>query len=60
MLEKNNPKRAVFEIQKSDPLTDNLLEFADVYNRSIEELNKVFNEVDLNEVDLFSLPSGFI
>ena len=51
VLEKHNPKRAVFEIQKSGPLTDNLLEFAGVYNRSIEELNKVFNEVDLNEVD---------
>lgn len=51
MLEKHNPKIAVFEIQKSGPLTDNLFEFADVYNRSIEELNKIFNEVDVNEVD---------
>jgi len=51
MLKKHNPKRAIFDIQKSGPLIDNLFEFADVYNRSIEELNEIFKEVDVNEVD---------
>jgi len=51
MLEKHNPNSAIFDIQKSGPLIDNLFEFADVYNRSIKELNEIFKEVDVNGID---------
>ena len=50
-VEKHNPNSAIFDIQKSGPLIDNLFEFADVYNRSIKELNEIFKEVDVNEID---------
>ncbi|MCU9533998.1 Qat anti-phage system QueC-like protein QatC [Streptococcus sp. CSL10205-OR2] len=51
MLEKHNPNRAIFDIQKSGPLINNLFEFADIYNRSIEELYEIFKEVHVNEIN---------
>lgn len=45
LIQRHQESRSIFEIQKSGPIEDNLVELSKMYNRGIREIRQLFLEV---------------